>query len=97
MNRMTEPRTPKAMREHIRILERRLSYATDKQILLLNKLIEAERRNDDARGKPCPACGGPLVSFATMNLRICGDCRGEFDWRLAPDQKPLVANNRVKN
>ena len=102
MNRMNEQRRDhrtenRMLRKELQILERRLSYATDKQLLLLNKLIDAEARNDDARGKACPACSGPLVSFATMNLRICGDCKREFDWQLAPGQKPLLANNRVKN
>lgn len=95
MNRITEPRTPKAMRDHIRMLERRLSTAVDKQILLLEKLIDAEARSDDARGKPCPVCRGPLVSFSTMDLRLCADCGREFNWQLLPGQKPLVANNRL--
>lgn len=52
-------------------------------------------QHDDARGKPCPVCGGPLVSLPSMNLRVCADCRREFDWHLSPGQKPLLANNRL--
>lgn len=77
------------------MLHRRLSTAADKQILLLNKLIEAKILGDDARGKRCPHCDGPLVSFSSMNLRICADCDSEFDWHLAPGQKPLLANSRL--
>lgn len=32
------------LRQHVAMLERRLSYATDKQLLLLERLIEADAR-----------------------------------------------------
>lgn len=104
MNRINERKGDlraenRMLHKQLQIAERRLSYAADKQLLLLNRLIDAEAlaNRDDARGKPCPSCQGPLISFATMNLRICGDCNAEFDWHLAPGQKPLLANNRVRN
>lgn len=37
-------RAHRKAREQAEVLERRLSYATDKQLLLLNKLIAAEAR-----------------------------------------------------
>lgn len=51
MNRVTEHRTAKAMKERIRVLERRLSVATDKQLLLLNRLIDAQEEIDRLRAE----------------------------------------------
>ena len=91
----------KALAENA-LLEARLSTAADKQILLLNKLIDRDAEierlrimTDDARGPACPSCGEPLVSFATMNERECGGCRSVWPWQLKPGQLPLVANNRA--
>ena len=84
------------------LLEARLSTAADKQILLLNKLIDKDAEierlrtlTDDARGPSCPSCGEPLVSFATMNERECNGCKSVWPWHLNPGQQPLVSNNRA--
>lgn len=90
-------------REQVAVLNRRLANATDKQLLLLNKLIDAEariveleRRADDAKGKPCPACAGAMVSLTSLNQRICSSCDSVWSWELAPGQLPLFANNRLR-
>lgn len=54
----------------------------------------AAGHGDDARGPRCPICRGPLISYSSMSLRECADCREKFAWELKPGQKPLIANNR---
>lgn len=79
------------LRAHVAMLERRISYATDKQLLLLNKLILA---GDDAKGKRCPGCDEPLVELRSMELRVCCGCGTEQPWPLHPGQQPLLGSNR---
>ena len=88
--------------DEVALLERRLSTATDKHILLLEQLIKANEiirglsaAGDDARGKPCPDCGEPTVGCGTMNLRVCNGCKKEWDWQLNEGQLPLVSSNRA--
>jgi len=90
----------KALAENT-MLEARLSTAADKQILLLNKLIDrdaeiARLRNqaDDAKGKRCPDCGEPMVSCSTLNERVCNGCGTVWDWHLEQGQPALIGNNR---
>lgn len=82
-------------------LEARLSTAADKQILLLNKLIDRDaeierlhRLADDAKGKRCPGCGEPMVSCSTLNERVCNGCGTVWDWHLEQGQPALIGNNR---
>lgn len=45
--------------------------------------------------KQCPECGCPrLRLFRSINLKQCDECLHEFDWHLAPGQKPLVGPSR---
>lgn len=52
--------------------------------------------NDDARGKPCPKCGEPMVSMSTVNggERHCVGCGSIWNWPLDPGQQALLGNNR---
>jgi len=79
------------LRQQVAMLERRLDYSREAQLLLLNKLIDA---GDDARGKRCPACWEPLVDLRTLELRLCSGCGAEHPWPLDPGQQPLLGNNR---
>ena len=45
--------------------------------------------------KECPKCAGPLVDLRSQNLRICSDCKAEYEWSLKPGQPPLITNNRA--
>lgn len=45
--------------------------------------------------KACPKCSGPLVQLRSLNLRICNDCKAEYEWNLKPGQPPLITNNRA--
>ena len=88
--------------DEVALLERRLSTATDKHLLLLEQLIRANETikaldalSDDARGKPCPDCGEPTVGCGTMNLRVCNGCKKEWDWQLNEGQLPLVCSSRA--
>ena len=88
--------------DEVALLERRLSTATDKHLLLLEQLIKANEiirglsaAGDDARGKPCPDCGEPTVGCGTMNLRVCNGCKKEWDWHLSEGQLPLVSSSRA--
>ena len=88
--------------DEVALLERRLSTATDKHLLLLEQLIKVNEiirglsaAGDDARGKPCPDCGEPTVGCGTMNLRVCNGCKKEWDWQLNEGQLPLVPSNRA--
>ena len=84
--------------QEIALLNRRLSTAVDKQILLMNRLIELEdNRSDDARGKPCPDCSTPMVSCATHNERYCVGCGSVWEWTLAEGQLPLIGPSRQRN
>lgn len=40
--------------------------------------------------KVCPLCEGPLVLFTSMNMKICGACKTEFDWNLSAGQKSIT-------
>jgi DNA-directed RNA polymerase subunit RPC12/RpoP len=51
--------------------------------------------HDNGLGKRCPDCGSPMVDLRSMNTRLCSGCKTEFDWHLAPGQKPLISNNRI--
>lgn len=81
------------LRQQVAVLERRLDYSRDVQLLLLNKLIAA---GDDARGNPCPTCGHPLIDLRSLELRICSGCDREYGWPLGAEQAPLVGNNRQR-
>ena len=88
----------------IEVLQRRLSTAVDKQLLLMNRLIEAEEqvahlehRADGATGKPCPTCNTPMVSCATRNERLCVGCGAVWPWTLKDGQLPLVGPSRQKH
>lgn len=90
----------KALAEN-QLLEARLSTAVDKQILLLNKLIDRDAeiarlrsQADDAKGKRCPGCGEPMVSCSTLNERVCNGCGTVWDWHLEQGQPALIGNNR---
>ena len=43
----------------------------------------------------CPHCAAPLIALRSLNLRICADCKREFDWPLNAGQAPLLNNNRA--
>ena len=90
----------KALAENAR-LEARLSTAADKQILLLNKLIDQDAeiarlrsQADDAKGKRCPGCGEPMVSCSTLNERVCNGCGTVWGWHLEQGQPALIGSNR---
>lgn len=90
----------KALAENT-MLEARLSTAADKQILLLNKLIDRDAeiarlrsQADDAKGKRCPDCGEPMVSCSTLNERVCNGCGTVWDWHLEQGQPALIGSNR---
>lgn len=90
----------KALAENA-LLEARLSTAADKQILLLEKLIEKDEQiarlhsqADDAKGKRCPDCGEPMVSCSTLNERVCNGCGTVWDWHLEQGQPALIGSNR---
>lgn len=36
-----------------------------------------------------------LVKLPSMNKKICADCKKEYEWKLEPDQKPLISSNRA--
>lgn len=52
--------------------------------------------SDDARGKPCPKCGEPMVSMPTVNggERHCVGCGSVWSCPLDPGQQSLLGNNR---
>lgn len=52
------------------------------------------RNADDATGKRCELCEGPLVSLSGPRLRICSDCKTEFPWPLDDKQRPLLNSSR---
>lgn len=45
-------------------------------------------------GKPCQACGEPLVNLASLRKRVCIGCKREVEWNLDRGQKPLVNTSR---
>ncbi len=58
------------------------------------RVAELERMADDAKGVRCPTCSEPLVSFSTMNERLCNGCGTVWDCKLKEGQPPLLGNNR---
>lgn len=42
----------------------------------------------------CPACGGPLLLFMSLNMKCCNDCRKEYTWLLEDKEKPMVQHQR---
>lgn len=44
-------------------------------------------------GKPCQACGEPLVNLASLRKSVCVGCKREVEWELDRGQKPLVNIN----
>lgn len=44
----------------------------------------------------CLKCGDTMSKIASQFIKKCHSCAYEQPWPLKKDQKPLVANNRVK-
>lgn len=38
----------------------------------------------------CPNCGAGLIDLSSMNLRVCGCCHKEYEWKLEPGQKSVL-------
>lgn len=48
--------------------------------------------------KVCPDCGcTALLTFISMNMKICADCKKELPWNLDPGQKPLFEKTKPSN
>lgn len=44
-----------------------------------------------------PCCNAPFVAFRSFNMKMCADCREEYDWYLKQGQKPLITSSRDKS
>lgn len=38
----------------------------------------------------CPHCNVGLIDLSSMNMRVCGGCHREYEWKLKPGQKSVL-------
>lgn len=38
----------------------------------------------------CPVCNVGLIDLSSMNMRVCGCCHREYEWKLKPGQKSVL-------